>query len=277
VSQNIPNSVIGAVSSVIAAYYFSHSTLNSLFMEAGAPGDAPEGNCEKKCNAWLKRCNDDPNVDGLVVLGEIIQKYMDLDPQPWSTDKNIEEGQWRIATALAKNNLEYQINGSITLLGSSPTSKTLSEHLRSGDFASIESEFSRALDNIGSDPHAAGTAASSIIEALCKVYIEANRLEMPAKQVATQLWRVVHQHLALNDDRLLKEDQQKMIRGLSSIVDSVSAFRTHIGSAHGRGMSPPPISNAEARLAVNAAHTLVVFVMELWHTPANKQKRQALF
>ena len=246
-------------------------------MEAGAPGDAPEGNCEKKCSAWLKRCSDDPNVDGLAVLGEIIQKYMDLDPQPWSSDKKIEEGQKRIVTALAKNNLEYQLNGSITLLGSSPTSRALSERLRAGDFASIESEFGRALDNISSDPHAAVTAASSIIEALCKVYIEANQLEMPSKQIATQLWRTVIQHLALNDDRLLREDQQRMIKGLSSIVDGVSAFRTHIGSAHGRGMSPPPISNAEARLAVNAAHTLVVFVMELWHAPASKKKRRTLF
>ena len=56
----IPNSVIGAVSSVIAAYYYSHSKLETLFMESGAPGDAPEGNCEKKCSDWLKRCNEDP-------------------------------------------------------------------------------------------------------------------------------------------------------------------------------------------------------------------------
>lgn len=37
-TNKIPNSVIGAVSSVLAEYYYSHSTLNSLFMESGAPG-----------------------------------------------------------------------------------------------------------------------------------------------------------------------------------------------------------------------------------------------
>ena len=51
--NQIPNSVIGAVSSVIAAFYYSHSRLNSLFMEAGAPGAAPEGNCENKSTRVL--------------------------------------------------------------------------------------------------------------------------------------------------------------------------------------------------------------------------------
>jgi hypothetical protein len=44
--QEIPNSVIGAVSQVIGAYYYCHSRLNGLFMESGAPGDEPLGNCE---------------------------------------------------------------------------------------------------------------------------------------------------------------------------------------------------------------------------------------
>lgn len=65
-------------------------------------------------------------------------------------------------------------------------------------------------------------------------------------------------------DRNLGEDQRKMLQGLSSIIDGVGAFRTHIGSAHGRGIAPPKIVVAEARLAVNASHTLVIFIMGCW-------------
>jgi hypothetical protein len=79
-ANKIPNSVIGTAASVIGAYYYSHSTLNSLFMESGAPGDAPVGNCETKCSLWLKRCNEDPSVDALAVLGQVIQKFMDQEP-----------------------------------------------------------------------------------------------------------------------------------------------------------------------------------------------------
>lgn len=52
-NSNIPNSIIGAVSSVLAAHYYSHSKLDALFMESGAPGEIPEVNCEKKCSSWL--------------------------------------------------------------------------------------------------------------------------------------------------------------------------------------------------------------------------------
>lgn len=262
-TNKIPNSVIGAVASVISAHYYSHSRLNSLFMESGAPGDAPIGNCEAKCAAWLRRCNDDPPVDAFVVLGQVIQSFMELGPESWQP--NVVDGQRRIAESLAKNQLTYQLNGHIVLSGGTVATKTLYDYLRTGDFASISAEFERAVQQLDRDPHAAITAASSIIEALCKTYIESFGLEMPANQSVGPVWRVVQGHLGLNLDATLRDDQKRILQGLASIVDGVGAYRTHIGSAHGRGMNPPLVSVAEARLAVNAAHSLVTFVMELWH------------
>lgn len=261
--SNIPNSVIGTVASVIAAYYFSHSKLNSLFMESGVPGDTPPGNCETKCATWLRRCNEDPTVDSLVVLGQVIQKFMDQEPSDLRPE--IEEGQRRIRESLAKNQLTYQGNGFVTLAGASLAAKTLADYLSAGDFTSIEAEFDRAIKQLDRDPHAAITAASSIIEALCKTYIDIFKLEMPANQSIGPVWRVVQGHLGLNLDSTLRDDQKRVLQGLASIVDGVGAYRTHIGSAHGRGLNPPRISVPEARLAVNAAHSLVIFVMELWH------------
>ncbi len=274
--SNIPNSVIGAVASVIAAYYYSHSTLNSLFMESGAPGDVPPGNCEAKCAAWLRRCNEDRSVDPLVILGHVIQKFMDQEPSDWQPA--IEQGQRRIRESLSKNQLAYQVNGFVTLAGASLAAKTLADYLSSGDFASIEAEFDRAIKQLDRDPHAAITAASSIIEALCKTYIETFDLVTPASQSIGPVWRVVQVHLGLNPDSTLRDDQKRVLQGLASIVDGVGAYRTHIGSAHGRGLNPPQIAIPEARLAVNAAHSLVLFVMELWHTaqtPTNSFQRTA--
>jgi Abortive infection C-terminus len=263
-ANKIPNSVIGSVSAVIAGYYYSHSKLNSLFMESGAPGDVPEGNCETKCSKWLKRCNDDPSVDALAILGQVIQKFMDLE----TSDDNptIAEGQTRIHDSLSKNQLSYQVNGYITLAGSSPATRTLADFFKAGDFASIEVEFDRAVSHIDRDPHAAITASCSIIEALCKTYIDTFGLEMPTKQNVVPLWKVVQKHLGLNIDSTLEEDQKKIIQGLASIIDGIGAYRTHIGSVHGRGIKPPKIQVAEARLAVNASHTLVTFIMERWQT-----------
>jgi hypothetical protein len=232
-------------------------------MESGAPGDAPVGNCENKCAAWLKRCNDDSTVDPLSVLGQVIQKFMDQEPSEWRPE--IADGQKRIRESLTKSQLTYQINGYVSLAGASLAARTLADYLKSGDFASIEAEFSRALEQLDRDPHAAITAASAIIEALCKTYIETFGLEMPGNQSIGPVWRVVQVHLGLNLDPTLREDQKRILQGLASIVDGVGAYRTHIGSAHGRGVNPPSVSVPEARLAMNAAHSLVIFVMELWH------------
>ena len=103
----------------------------------------------------------------------------------------------------------------------------------------------------------------------CKTYLEALGLELPSKQTAVPLWRAVQAHLGLNQDALLSDDQHRIIQGLASIVDG-AAFWTHIGSAHGRGVSPPEIAVAEARLAVNASHTMVIYLMERWSPKANR-------
>jgi len=268
VNIQIPNSVIGAVASVISNYYYSHSKLNSLFMESGAPGEAPLGNCEQKCSDWLERCNEHSNINALDVLGKVIQDFMDKEETtsiwgPETLSQEVIDGKKRIYDALAKNQLSYNMNGYIVQAGSTPITRTLEDYLKSGDFSSIEKEFKRALENIQTDPHAAITAACSIIEATLKNYIENFSLTMPNKLSVKPLWDVVKPNLELNRDNTLASDQQKILQGISSIIDGVGSFRSHIGSAHGRGSNPPNIVIAEARLAVNAAHTLVIFIMEI--------------
>lgn len=260
----IENAIIGSVSSVISEYYYSHSKIDTLFMEAGAPGNTPEGNLENKCKVWLQRCNEDEQIDSFGVLGKVLQDYMDNDLDHYDMVK-ITKGRERIIKALANNQLTYQTNGYITMLGANTITKTLEDYFKAGDFGSIEKEFERTIKHINTDPHASVTAACSIIESLCKVYIESfEEIDMPTKQSIAPLWKTVQSHMGLNTNPNLKDDENKMLQGLSSIVSGIGAFRTHIGSAHGRGSTPPEIKVSEARLAVNSAHTLVVFIMERW-------------
>lgn len=120
----IPNSVIGVVSTVLAAHYYSHSNLDALFMSAGAPGSPPGGNCERKCMDWLRRCNEDPSSNALEVLGLVIQAFMDLEPSlVVYHNQLLQERKSRINDMLAKNQLTYQLNGLILQTGSSLTSR----------------------------------------------------------------------------------------------------------------------------------------------------------
>lgn len=257
----IPNSVIGAVSEVLGAYYYSHSRLNSLFMESGAPGDPPEGNCVTKCSSWLKRCNSDSSVQPLEVLGAILQRFMDGE---FDETDNWAREQERVRRALAKNGLSYHQNGKVLKAGSSPSIRTLADILRGGDLSSLDAEFQRALASVETDPPAGATAACAIIEALCKTYIEDEGLGMPDKQTIKELWRVTKDHLGLNPGSMADDDKKRILSGLISIVDGVGSLRTHAGSAHGRGRTEQAIVPHDARLSINAAHTLAVYVIELW-------------
>lgn len=55
-----------------------------------------------------------------------------------------------------------------------------------------------------------------------------------------------------------------LLGSLGALVDGVGSFRTHAGSAHGRGRKAYKVDARLARLAVHSAHTLTLFVIETW-------------
>ena len=120
------------------------------------------------------------------------------------------------------------------------------------------------MENVETDPPAAITAACSILESLCKVYIEDNDLEMPSKQSITPLWKVVSKDLGFDPSAVEDGDLKKILSGLTSAVDGIGSLRTHTGSAHGHVKKSYRIQARHARLAIHASHTLVVFVLETW-------------
>jgi hypothetical protein len=270
---NIPPPVIAVVGEVIGNYYYSHSRLNTLFLEIGAPGEPPEGNCVRKCQRWLKRCNSDPRVDAFSVLGKVLEDYMEIKIEGIGYDQSIRRtGQERVNRILAKYSLSYKQGGQIFGGSTGIPSKSLKEMLENRDFITVEAEFQRAIDSVESDPATGITAACSIIEALCKVYCEDEDLEMPAKQNIKNLWKVVSKRLGLNPREIADQDITRILSGFTSVVDGIGALRTHTSSVHGRGRKAYRLEPRHARLTINAAHTLVSFVLETWD--ARKKKRE---
>lgn len=169
-----------------------------------------------------------------------------------------------IKRALKEYGLTYMPGGRIIQTGGSLPSKTLEQMLRERDFPSVEKEFQRAMDNAATDPATAITAACATIEALCKAYIHDHGLEPPKDKTVSPLWQVVKKHLNLDPKSQEDQDLRKIVQGLGSVVEGLGALRTHAGNAHGQGKTPYTVHPRHARLAINAAHTLALFVMERW-------------
>jgi hypothetical protein len=73
----IPIAVCSAVAEVLAG---SHDSLNERFLAAGVPGPPPDLAHHSKWRTWLQRAGNDPSVDSLAVLGNLIEEFMDLPP-----------------------------------------------------------------------------------------------------------------------------------------------------------------------------------------------------
>lgn len=76
-NTRIPVAVCAAVAEVLEG---SHPILDELFLAAGAPGPPPELAHHSKWKIWLQRAGNDPDVDSLSVLGNLIEEFMDLPP-----------------------------------------------------------------------------------------------------------------------------------------------------------------------------------------------------
>jgi hypothetical protein len=63
--------VCAAVAEVLQG---SHKTLDALFEAAGVPGPPPDLAHHTKWKSWLFRAGNDPNVDSLAVLGNLIEE-----------------------------------------------------------------------------------------------------------------------------------------------------------------------------------------------------------
>jgi len=86
----------------------SHGTLDALFIAAGAPGEPPDLAHHSKWKEWLFRAGQDPSVDSLAVLGNVLEEFMDLPPRPATPEfSEWQEKRERVERALEDNGLRY--------------------------------------------------------------------------------------------------------------------------------------------------------------------------
>lgn len=262
-AKQIPGAVLSVCADVISEIE-THASLDSLFIYAGASGEPPPGSKHVKALAWLRNTNKDPAAEPLRVLGKIIEPIMEgfFDAtNEWHQNKI--KAKERLSKTLAESGLRYVSGGIVTAGLGSPT-RALSDFIRHRDYAAIDREFERALENVEADPREAISAASNILESVCKVLIEDERLEPPSKLDLQGVWGVVRKHLGFDPSTLQDKDLQQILTGVISVVHGIGSLRTHASSAHGAGRTTYRVEPRHARLAIHSAHTVALFILESW-------------
>ena len=189
--------------------------------------------------------------------------YATANPE-FTIGKSIKASQWQGLLNGFKEWLNI-LKAQIELDGTRPAySRTFIDLVHERDYSQIKCEFTRAEQNCTSDPPAAIAAASSMVEAACKLYIADHELELPSNQTIKPLWNIVAKHLLPDPATVADDDTRKLVSGIASVVDGLGSLRTHASSAHGRGRTEPHIGYAEALLAINGSQALVLYMMQKW-------------
>jgi hypothetical protein len=116
----LPRGVCAVVASMM---HGSHIRLNALFKSSGAPGEPPNLPHDTKWKEWLFLAGQDPNVDSLAVLGNILEEFMDIEPQDEDGEdiaiewKNNRE---RVVNVLEENGFRYYRGGRVLPSGVLP-------------------------------------------------------------------------------------------------------------------------------------------------------------
>lgn len=137
------------------------------------------------------------------------------------------------------------------------------------DFNTMQLDLERALASAGDDPEDAVTASCSVIESVCRSILVELELPLPAKRDIDGLVRAVQEPLGLSPARSdlpteVAADIRQVLGGLTTTAKGIGALRTHAGDAHGRERGFRRIDARIARLAIHAASTLALFLIETW-------------
>jgi hypothetical protein len=121
------------------------------------------------------------------------------------------------------------------------------------------------------------TAACSLLESVCRSILLELGLPLPAKKDIDGLIRAVQEPLNLSPGRSdlpaeIQQDVRQVLGGLTSVAKGIGALRTHAGDAHGREKGFKRIDARIARLAITAASSLALFLIETWE----QQQHRAL-
>ena len=262
-AKPIPQPIISVVAEYISSVE-THATLDSLFAYADAPGEPPVASKAAKSLEWLRRINKECE-EPLSILGRLLEGYMEA-PQSssyYDWEKALAEFVEKMHDLLGRYGLRYVTGGFITD-GSSITTQSLQEAIKKRNIPAVEMEFSRALENLHSEPREAVSAACNILESTFKIYIADEKITSPTKQDLQSLWKVVRDSLGMDTKSIEDEDLKRILSGLYSITDGIGALRTHASSAHGAGRKIYNLKPRHARLAINSAHTLTMFILESW-------------
>ena len=135
------------------------------------------------------------------------------------------------------------------------------------DFAYVLQQITRMEAAIEEDPGLAIGTAKELIETVCKTILAARGVSVPRNPEVPYLMKETTKALKLTPDDIpdkvrASDTIRKLLSNLSTVAQGLAELRNQFGTGHGRQAHAKTLSPRHAKLAVGAASTLAVFLME---------------
>jgi len=142
------------------------------------------------------------------------------------------------------------------------SSQQLESYLSSRGLSACESDFSRALEHVDSDPDQALGSACSFLESVCKAILDDLGIPYPKKESVSPLVTETCRALNLSPDQHADAEIKRILGGLSNVASGIGVIRTKFSAAHGRGSKQGRLWARHARLSISAAAAVALFLLE---------------
>ncbi len=135
------------------------------------------------------------------------------------------------------------------------------------DASYVNAQITRMESAVENDPGLAIGTAKELVETVCKTILEERgktietNLELPklVKQTATELKLTPSD---IPDEAKASESIKRLLKNLADITYGVAELRNSYGTGHGKSAKSRGLSSRHAKLAVGAASTLAIFLVE---------------
>lgn len=152
--------------------------------------------------------------------------------------------------------------------GGSAADSTITNAITVYDAPAVQAFWSKALERRTTDPEGAVTAASTLLEEVCKHIIEDSGNSWSKKWNIPKLYAEASSILNLAPSQHQEEVFKTILGNCQSVVQSIGSLRNNGGDAHAGGRARVAFKPRHAALTVNLAGSMALFLIETWQERA---------
>lgn len=150
---------------------------------------------------------------------------------------------------------------------STPGIAVVRDTLSGADAGYVAQQITRMETAVENDPGLAIGTAKELVETCCRTILVERSVEIPRNPDLPQLVKLTSRELELTPAHISEQAKasdtiKRLLSNLATITQGIAELRNRYGTGHGKEASVRGLSSRHAKLAVGAASTLAVFLVE---------------